>query len=64
MENMIESSKFYDYRSAVSENFNEAGSEFAISAYNEDIKLFKKELEVGPPVREVFTLKTTCFNRL
>ena len=37
MENVIENFEFYDYRPAISENFNETGSEFAITAHNEDI---------------------------
>lgn len=37
MENLIESCEFYDYKPPISENFNEVGSEFTITAFNEDL---------------------------
>ena len=37
MENLIESIEFYDYKPPLSEKFDNAGSEFPITAYNEDI---------------------------
>lgn len=37
MENVVENIEFYDYRPPLSEKFDNAGTEFPITAYNEDI---------------------------
>lgn len=37
MDNIIESFEYYDYKPPISENINQAGVEFPIIAYNEDI---------------------------